>query len=539
MDPLSITATVISFVEVAKRIKDSVDKIGQNRETLRQLTSDVVNELTELQKLCQRREGDLRRSCFDDDSTSSLEALNSELNIVLDRCLQLVGPSKRKHISSMSYYIRSWIKGAEIEAHILRLRERVSSVHRRFTYISSMRIENTLLVVSTENQIRMNQMESLMSRLLIASHTVGAYPATLLDRASPGGIEFEYLRLQVQKIVNNSYRSSATIHQALGVTHEDPPVIGRIYLPPPSEPPGTLLRSTTVEALRMQQLIESEPAQLWTSPEGVMQLSCLAFDLDHLYLKEDSVAIAHWMITIYQALLRQNPAYMPYLAWGLRCLSSFRFGSSEGLSSAQSAVLIYGQLDATSSRDYSLFVALSRRVLSWHQYITGDYDNALESARQALEMQRKIPDQYSDEDTLIAWEASGDDGLVFTSSSSVVRSYLMAVVEGLCLNIYALSLAAVGRYPDACVVGSEAINCFSALSKYHPDALLDKILLKLLESRPKWASITYEPAGAPTGASITEVEVASPPDEEDAEHLPPHQGRVSAPLRALSPAPST
>lgn len=42
-----------------------------------------------------------------------------------------------------------------------------------------MRIENTLLVVSTENQIRMNQMGSLMSRLLIASHTVGAYPATV------------------------------------------------------------------------------------------------------------------------------------------------------------------------------------------------------------------------------------------------------------------------------------------------------------------------------------------------------------------------
>lgn len=33
----------------------------------------------------------------------------------------------------MSYYIRAWIKGAEIEADILRLRERVSSVHRRFT----------------------------------------------------------------------------------------------------------------------------------------------------------------------------------------------------------------------------------------------------------------------------------------------------------------------------------------------------------------------------------------------------------------------
>ncbi|KAF9494009.1 hypothetical protein BDN71DRAFT_1019178 [Pleurotus eryngii] len=398
-----------------------------------------------------------------------------------------------------------------------------------------MRIENALLVVSTENQIRMNQMESLMSRLLITSHAVGAYPATLLDQASPGGIEFEYLRLQVQKIVNNSFRISATMNQALGTIHDDPPVIGRIYLPPPSEPPGTLLRSTTVKALRMQQLIESEPTQLWASPEGAMQLSCFAFDLDHLYLKEDSVAIAHWMIAIYQALLRQNPIYMPYLAWGLRCLSSFRFGSSEGLYSAQSAVIIYGELDATSSRDYSLFVALSRRVLAWHQYITGDYDNAVESARQALEMQRKIPDQYSDGDTLIAWEASGDDGLVFISSPAVIRSYLMAVVEGLCLNIYALSLAAVGRHPDACVVGSEAISCFSALSKYHPDALLNKILLKLLESRPNWASIACQSMNAPTGASIAAGKGTASVDEEAAEEelVPLHPAGPSTLVRAL------
>lgn len=59
----------------------TISQIGQNRETLRQLMDDVVNELTELQKSCQRREGDPPRSYFDDDSTNSLDALQMSVSL--------------------------------------------------------------------------------------------------------------------------------------------------------------------------------------------------------------------------------------------------------------------------------------------------------------------------------------------------------------------------------------------------------------------------------------------------------------------------
>ncbi len=53
---------------------------------------------------------------------------------VLERCLKLTERRRAdKGLSSVKYYFLAWLKNAEIEGHVLRLRDRVSSVHRRFT----------------------------------------------------------------------------------------------------------------------------------------------------------------------------------------------------------------------------------------------------------------------------------------------------------------------------------------------------------------------------------------------------------------------
>ncbi len=95
MDPLSITAAVVSFVDIARRIKDSVDKVrrgltllygailivtrkvGQTRQNLKQAVEDIIEELTELQKLCQDGQG--RLDHIDLDSFHSLQKLHSSV----------------------------------------------------------------------------------------------------------------------------------------------------------------------------------------------------------------------------------------------------------------------------------------------------------------------------------------------------------------------------------------------------------------------------------------------------------------------------
>lgn len=54
-------------------------KIGQNRQTLKELMNDVLDELTELRKLCQHREGELDRARLDYDAVHSLEGLESSV----------------------------------------------------------------------------------------------------------------------------------------------------------------------------------------------------------------------------------------------------------------------------------------------------------------------------------------------------------------------------------------------------------------------------------------------------------------------------
>lgn len=104
MDPLSITAAVVSFVDIARRIMDSVEKVrtdqrwpsdlvfgatpdehwiqvGQTRQNLQLLVEDIVEELTELQKLCHDGRG--RLTHIDPDSTRSLQNLHSSVRTLL------------------------------------------------------------------------------------------------------------------------------------------------------------------------------------------------------------------------------------------------------------------------------------------------------------------------------------------------------------------------------------------------------------------------------------------------------------------------
>ncbi len=132
-----------------------------------------------------------------------LYSMRRELNNVLARCLKTLEHRNHSRFSSLKGYVAAWMKNAKIEGDILRLKDRVSSVHWRFTvslpfrfsclsqrsccwqYISSLRMEHGLLVVTAENRVRMNRMEGLVSQLLIESHISDTNPATVGKPSAP------------------------------------------------------------------------------------------------------------------------------------------------------------------------------------------------------------------------------------------------------------------------------------------------------------------------------------------------------------------
>ncbi|KAF7426115.1 hypothetical protein PC9H_008481 [Pleurotus ostreatus] len=508
MDPLSITASIVTFIDIAKRIKSSVDKISQNRRTLKELTSNIVHELTELQKLCQRREGVLDGSHLDYDLTLSLEDLQSELTDVLARCVKILEPHKRTRFHTVKSGFIAWIKNAEIEADISRLKDHVTSFHRRFTYITSMRMENSLLVVNTENRARMNRMEGLVSRLLIDSHISGIRPPLFLDQASPDGIEFQFLRLQIQKIVDNLSFISAS--RTFAVDDFDGsytrPLELTTYMTH-TGPQASLMRVAVIKVLEIIQLLESKPSSL-SIPDGAEQLLDLGNYLWDLGLSDDAAAIDTWAITIYRTLMMgNNTAFMPYVAWGLLNLASFRSGTQDGLNASKSAVSMYkAMVDTITTFDYSSHLPRAIRNLSVELMINGLYKDSVESAKEALALQRKVSDSTPLYDTWIQWEASGEEIVVFSSARHFQRSQNMAFEEGMCLQQLACSLAMVGRYSEALIAGNEAFNCYQALVANYPGhGAYDGRLRDISESRSGWIVIVRSPSDPSPFASVDDT----------------------------------
>ncbi|KAF4583492.1 hypothetical protein EYR38_002243 [Pleurotus pulmonarius] len=446
MDPLSITAAIVSFIDVAVRIKESVDKIGQNRQTLKELTSDVIDELIELRKL--------------------------ELNSVLERCLKFLERRKHGRLSSLKACVSAWIKNAEIEGAILRLRDRVSSVHRRFTYITSLRMENNLLVVDSENRTMMNQMEGLVSQLLIDSKAPEPRQAAPFDSADP---ELQFLRLQVQRAVDRLGSVSPT----RALPEEEPKAAQRFYIHVQHcQPQSSLMRSITITVLQIIQLLEH--------PFSVSFLNCLDrifslfFQLVELGLIEDAAAMTSWAIITYRSLMKTDTTPTTYLVGGLLNLPRICSRARKGLDAAKSAVGICHSMITTSRGDH-LPLARCLRTYADHLVKNDCYDGGM---GEALAVQRDAPDEY---ETWAVWEASGEDSITLSSVRSITKTYAMAVTEGFYWYRWANSLAYSGRFSEAAAVGVEAINCFTTSAEFGCSPV-ENYIMDVCETHSEWLS---------------------------------------------------
>ncbi|KAG9226701.1 hypothetical protein CCMSSC00406_0006074 [Pleurotus cornucopiae] len=506
MDPLSITAAVVSFVDMAKQIKDFVDKIGQNRQILEELMEDVIEELTELHKSCQDEQGRLRH--LDPEWTRSLDRLKFELMQVLDRCMKLTKRRKaHRALHPAINFLISWSKNPEIEAHIYRLRDRVSSVHRRFHYASSSRVERTenrLLVATSEHSVILNRLDSAMSQLLIESHANGTYPASALDHADPDDFEYQYLHRQVKKAVTLLGRISDTYTFTTEETRGPPSFR---YLPMPSRPTrASLVRSATIRALETLQLLELRPSDL-PLRGGTGHLVGLGNYLRKLGLAEDAAAIFIGVTRIYQALTQRNPrTYLPYVAWGLGRLSLVHFGTPKGLDAAKQAVDICREIATMVQEDYCVDLARSLHAYSDHLIVSGRYDEALTYVVEALAMQRKAPTAQQGSDCrAVTWEASGEERVAFSSARTISRAYDTAFDEMCNLGAYAYVLLSMGRWSEALIIATEAINCLEALGKYDYCAVDIPYWLMRRREDHQYIMSRMCPPSSPLAASISDV----------------------------------
>ncbi|KAJ7855166.1 hypothetical protein B0H14DRAFT_3865287 [Mycena olivaceomarginata] len=132
MDPLLAGITLATFVkdlvELGRKIKDSIDQVGENKAQFSKLRDEVTGTLNGLVKLTQGF-GNTQPSL---ELSTALEDLKSHLERI---------HSKSKKASQHTSWFKSWWNRQKIDQDIKRLIEFKKDCYGQFTLFSTARIE--------------------------------------------------------------------------------------------------------------------------------------------------------------------------------------------------------------------------------------------------------------------------------------------------------------------------------------------------------------------------------------------------------------
>ncbi|KAJ7793641.1 hypothetical protein B0H13DRAFT_2513711 [Mycena leptocephala] len=190
MDPITITTTLITFssfikdlIEIGQSIQSSIEKVGENRRRIRELTKDVLRTLADLANLTRGQEDTFQVPVL----LSALGTLKVEMLHVLSTCYK-ISPVQRPGFRGVGSQIKVWMKRDDLERKIGHLKEHVNKCYLQFMAFSAariekttariedtsvqvahttLRVEQTLVVNNVENQVRLHRLEGMVARVLL------------------------------------------------------------------------------------------------------------------------------------------------------------------------------------------------------------------------------------------------------------------------------------------------------------------------------------------------------------------------------------
>ncbi|KAJ6594604.1 hypothetical protein B0H19DRAFT_65982 [Mycena capillaripes] len=208
MDPLTITTSIISLatfikdlIEVGQSIRRSIEKVGENRRRIRELTNDVLRTLADLADLTRGQEDAFHAPAL----LTALGHLKAEMLHVHSICEE-ISPVQRPGFRKIGSQIKVWMKRDDIERKIEHLKAHVNKCYLQFTAFSAarieqktarieqstariedtslhavnatLRVEQTLIVNNVEGQVKLRRLEGMMARVLLETQ----FGQNVLDR---------------------------------------------------------------------------------------------------------------------------------------------------------------------------------------------------------------------------------------------------------------------------------------------------------------------------------------------------------------------
>ncbi|KAJ6493823.1 hypothetical protein DFH09DRAFT_1376887 [Mycena vulgaris] len=238
MDPISATTTIITLatfikdlIAVGQSIKRSIEKVGENRRRIRELTDDILRTIDELANLSRGHEEEFQAPAL----LSALGNLKADMLHVLSICSKVAPVEPRPGLRGFRSQLKVWIKRDDIEATIKHLKEHVNKCYLQFTAFSAarieqttarieesshhaartaLRVEQTLIVNSVESHVKLRRLESMMAQVLLETqfgqNVMNRTMEIVASDTTHRTLEFQYLSTQATRLVDSLQQLTVT-----------------------------------------------------------------------------------------------------------------------------------------------------------------------------------------------------------------------------------------------------------------------------------------------------------------------------------------
>ncbi|KAJ7282620.1 hypothetical protein C8J57DRAFT_1554721 [Mycena rebaudengoi] len=217
------------LIEVGQSIKRSIEKVGENRRRIRELTDDVLSTLGELVNLSRGRENTFQAP----ELLDALGNLKADMLHVLSATQKISPPPHRSGFRGLQSQFKVWLEREDVEAEVKHLKKHVNKCYIQFTAYAAARIENNsvrveqrLIINNVEHQARLRRLEGMMARILVQTQFgQNVVNQTMEIVASDPGhqtLESQYLSAQAMRLID-SLKKLLTTTNHFRSEHSGPP----------------------------------------------------------------------------------------------------------------------------------------------------------------------------------------------------------------------------------------------------------------------------------------------------------------------------
>ncbi|KAK7006041.1 Tetratricopeptide repeat family [Favolaschia claudopus] len=409
MDPLSVTTAVITLatfikdlIELGEGIRSSIEKVGENRRQIRELSQEIVHTLYDLASLTHGKEDVFRGR----ELLGALENLKAEMLYVHSTCVK-ISPVQLPGLRGFKSQFKGWRKRNDLEKKIASLRERVNKCFLQFTATartehvagqiahSTLRIEQRLVVDGMENQVKARRLEGMMAQLLLDSnfgrHKLGETIQVISSDPTFQSLESQFMSAQLKSLIDSIERLLASGN----LTFEFDPFEDLVFLPVFIDSTILTPSHTLIGLLQLVVKISGMPYV-----EVELQLvgtdwSTLMIQLCHIRMFSEAIAWGQLKIACLRHASKTDygTRALPGIAGTLDDISqvhSRRFESTLALELSQQSLDLWIQSSELLPYDYRIETLTSMIVHGDNLLMSDEKVTALSTAKDAVTIARAI-----------------------------------------------------------------------------------------------------------------------------------------------------